>query len=107
MVEEGKAAHKRAEQIRQNEISTLIVELEHCLPPEFLDGCQPRNQRPGYTKNGVLKTMLRYHKHRAAVIEQQRKLTEAQAANNAALEESNAMLMQRLQQCVAFKESRC
>ena len=104
MVEEGKAANKRAEQIRRNEHSTLIVELEHCLPPEFLDGCQPRNQRPGNTKNGILKAML---KHQAAVIEKQRNINEAQAAKNAALEESNATLMQRVQQCVAYEESRC
>lgn len=95
MAEEGKVAHKRAEQIRRNENSTLIAELEHCLHPEFLDGCQPRNQRPGYTKNGILKAMLRYHKHQAAMIEKQRKMIEAQAAKNAALEESNTTLMQR------------
>ena len=92
----------------RNEHSTLKVELEHCLPPDFLDGCQSRNQRPGYTKNGILKAMLMYHKHQAAVIEKQRKIIEAQAAKNAALEEeSNARLMQRVQQCVAYEESRC
>ena len=66
MIEEGKVAHKRAKQIRGNENSTLIVDLERCLPPECLDGCQPRNQRPGYTKNGILKAVLGYHKHQAA-----------------------------------------
>ena len=107
-LEEGKAAHKRAEQIRRNEHSTLIVELKHCLPPEFLDGCQSTNQRPGYTKNGILKAMLMYHKHQAAVIEKQRKIIEAEAAKNAASEEeSNARLIQRVQQCVAYEESRC
>ena len=35
MVKEGKAAHKRAEQIRRNERSVLIVGLEHCLPVNF------------------------------------------------------------------------
>ena len=83
MVEEGR-----------NEDSTLIVGLERCLPPEFLAGCQPRNQRPRYTKNVILKALLRYHKHKAAVIEKERKIIEAQAAKNAALEENNAMLMQ-------------
>ena len=102
MIEEGKAAHKRAEQIRRNEHSTLIVGLEHCLPAEFSDGCQPRNQRPGYTKNGILKAMLKYHKHQAAVIKKQRKMIDGEAAKNAALEDSNAMLMQRLQQCVGI-----
>ena len=99
VVEEGKVAHKRAEQERRNERSTLITELEHCLPPKFLDGCQPRNQRPGYTKNGILRATLNYQKHQAAVIEEQLKIIEAQAAATVALKESNTTLVQQVQQC--------
>ena len=84
-VEEGKVAHKRAEQKRRNEHSSLIKELEHCIPSEYLDGCQPRNQKPGYTKNGTLKAILKYNKHQATVIEEQDKIIEAHAAANAAL----------------------
>ena len=105
MVEEGKAAHKRAEQIRRNEHSTLIVELEHCLPPEFLDGFSQDTKGQDIQKNGTLKAMLKYHKHQVAVIEKQLETVEAQAAKNAALEESKAMLMQRIQQIVAYEES--
>lgn len=97
-VEEGKVAHKRAEQKRRNEHSSLIKELEHCVPSEYLDGCQPRNQKPGHTKNGTLKAMLKYNKHQATVIEEQDKIIEAQAAANAALREINAALMQQSQQ---------
>ena len=43
-VEEGRVTHKRAEQQRRKELSSLITELEHCLPSIFSDGCQPRNQ---------------------------------------------------------------
>ena len=93
-VEEDKVAHKRAEQKRRNELSTLIAELEICLPSEFLDGCQPpRNQKPGYTKNGTLKAVLSYLKHQATVIEEQNKINEAQAAANAALKERVEALM--------------
>lgn len=47
---EGKVTHKRAEQKRRNELSSLITELEHLLPSKSLCGCQPKNQKPGYTK---------------------------------------------------------
>lgn len=60
--------------------------------------CSPRKQRPGYTKIGVLKNMLNYHKHQAAMIAEQLKVTEAQASVRAALEESNAVLLQQIQQ---------
>lgn len=84
-VDEDKVAHKRAEQKRRNELSSLIIELELWLLSEFLDGCQPRNKKPGYTKNGTLKAVLSYLKHQATVIEEQNKIIEAQAAANAAL----------------------
>lgn len=40
-----------------------------------------------------LKAMLNYHKYKAAVIEEQLEIVEAQAAVKAALEESNAALV--------------
>lgn len=103
-VEEGKVAHKRAEQKRRNEQSSLITEMEHRLPSEFLDGCQPRNQKPGYSKNGTLKAMLNCHKHQATLIEDQDKIIEAQAAANAALKERYTALMQQCQQCGSWNE---
>lgn len=98
-VKEGKVAHKRAEQKRRSELSSLIAEMEQRLPSQFLTGCQPRNQKPGYTKNGTLKAVLNYHKHQVTVIEEQDKIIEAQAAANAALKEKIAALMQQAQQC--------
>ncbi len=44
---EPKVAHKRAERKRRSEFSSLITEVEHRLPPQFLEGCQHKNQRPG------------------------------------------------------------
>ena len=98
-VEGAKVAHKIAEQKRRNEFSSLITEVEHCLPSEYLNGCQPRNQKPGYTKNGILKAMLLYHKHQATVTEEQEKIIEAQAAAIAALQETLATFMQQAQHC--------
>ena len=103
-VEEGKVAHKRAEQKRRNEQSSLITEMEHRLPSQFLDGCQPRNQKPGYSKNGTLKAMLNCHKHQVTLIEEQDKIIEAQAAANAALKERSTALMQQCQQCGSWNE---
>ena len=106
-VGDGKVAHKRAEQKRRNEHSTLIAELERCLPPEFLDGYRPKNQRPGFTKNGTLEAMLNYHKHQVTVIKQQLKTIEVQAAAIVDLEERIAALMQEVRQCRAWNEPRC
>ena len=137
-VGESKDAHKKAEQKRRNEGSSLITELEHCqstlrlkvllvvtkswvarhisrvfyslnlpcdshtiskevtltlrhagLPPEFLQRCQPRNQNPGYKKNGTLKALPNYHRHQAKVIEEQDRIIKAQTAANEALKEEN------------------
>ena len=93
---EGKVAHKRAEQKRRNETSSLITELKHRLPPQFSEGWQPRDQRDIYTKNWTLKAMLNYDKPRATVIEEKLIFIEVQAAVNAALEERNAALEERI-----------
>lgn len=92
-VKEDKVAHKRAEQKRRNEHSSFITALELCLPSDFLDGCQPRNQKPGYTKNGTLKAVLSFLEHQATTIEEQKKTIEAQATTIAALNERIAALM--------------
>lgn len=60
--------------------------------------CSPRKQRPGYTKFGVLENMRNYHKHQAAMIGEQLKVIEAQVSVSAALEESNAVLVQQIRQ---------
>ena len=92
-VKEDKVAHKRAEQKRRNENSSSITALKLYLPSNFLDGCQPRNQKPGYTKNGTLKAVLSFLEHQATIIEEQKRLIEAQAATIAALNERVAALM--------------
>lgn len=60
--------------------------------------CSPRKQRPDYAKIGALKTVTNYHKYQAAMIGEQLRVTEAQASASAALEESNAVLVQQIQQ---------
>ena len=98
-VQEGKLAYKRAEQRHRNELSTLRAELEHCLPPKFLNWMSAKKPEAGiYEKWNIKKAMLNYHKHQAAVIEEQLETFKAQAAAKAALEESNVALMQQIQQ---------
>lgn len=65
-------------------------EIHEGVPVEYLHGCQPKNQKSGYTKNGTLKAVLSSYKHQAKVIEEQNKIIEAQAAANTALEEEIA-----------------
>lgn len=91
-VKEGKVAHKRAEQKRRNERSSLITELEHGLPPEFLDGCQPGNQKPGHTKNGILEATIKHRQHQATVIMDQAAVIKEQAA---VIEEQAAVIKER------------
>lgn len=61
----------------------------------------------GYTKNGILKAMLQYHKHLDTKIEDQLEVNKAHTAANAALENRNAASMQQVQQCWTRNEPRC